>query len=153
MNNRKIISTLLASLLMVVMCFTATNTCAQTKTEDSKTKDCCMMKDGKMMLVKDGTTMPMEKDITMKNGTKCMTNGKCVMKDGKTMLMTEGQCMDMNGKMDKCSMMNTDIKSSTDKKTDDKESATTYTCPMHPDVTSDKTGQCPICGMDLVEKK
>lgn len=25
-----------------------------------------------------------------------------------------------------------------------------YTCPMHPQVMSDKPGQCPICGMDLV---
>lgn len=28
----------------------------------------------------------------------------------------------------------------------------TYTCPMHPAVTSDKPGQCPVCGMDLVRK-
>jgi hypothetical protein len=27
-----------------------------------------------------------------------------------------------------------------------------YTCPMHPEVTSDKPGQCPKCGMDLVLK-
>jgi membrane fusion protein, copper/silver efflux system len=28
-----------------------------------------------------------------------------------------------------------------------------YTCPMHPEIIRDKPGQCPICGMDLVEKK
>jgi predicted RNA-binding Zn-ribbon protein involved in translation (DUF1610 family) len=30
-----------------------------------------------------------------------------------------------------------------------------YSCPMHPDVTSNKPGKCPKCGMDLVrsEKK
>ena len=28
-----------------------------------------------------------------------------------------------------------------------------YTCPMHPDVVTDKPGKCPKCGMDLVEKK
>ena len=28
-----------------------------------------------------------------------------------------------------------------------------YTCTMHPDVTSDKPGKCPKCGMDLVVKK
>jgi len=29
----------------------------------------------------------------------------------------------------------------------------TYTCPMHPEVTSDKPGKCPQCGMNLVPKK
>ena len=29
----------------------------------------------------------------------------------------------------------------------------TYTCPMHPEVRSDKPGKCPKCGMELVEKK
>ena len=28
-----------------------------------------------------------------------------------------------------------------------------YVCPMHPKVTSDKAGNCPICGMDLVKKE
>jgi len=30
--------------------------------------------------------------------------------------------------------------------------ATVYTCPMHPEVTSDKPGTCPKCGMALVKK-
>jgi len=29
-------------------------------------------------------------------------------------------------------------------------SSVIYTCPMHPQITSDKPGSCPICGMDLV---
>ena len=28
-----------------------------------------------------------------------------------------------------------------------------YTCPMHPEVISDKPGKCPKCGMDLVPVK
>lgn len=33
------------------------------------------------------------------------------------------------------------------------ETQKTYTCPMHPEVTSDKPGKCPIFGMNLMEKK
>ena len=28
-----------------------------------------------------------------------------------------------------------------------------YTCPMHPHITQDKPGTCPICGMNLVLAK
>ncbi|MFC2137958.1 heavy metal-binding domain-containing protein [Bacteroidota bacterium] len=30
---------------------------------------------------------------------------------------------------------------------------TEYTCSMHPEVIKDKPGNCPVCGMKLVEKK
>ena len=31
--------------------------------------------------------------------------------------------------------------------------AAIYTCPMHPEVHADRPGNCPICGMKLVEKR
>jgi len=31
--------------------------------------------------------------------------------------------------------------------------ATTYTCPMHPEVVTDHPGKCPKCGMNLIVKK
>jgi hypothetical protein len=34
-----------------------------------------------------------------------------------------------------------------------KQQGTIYTCPMHPEVTSDKPGRCPKCGMKLVPKE
>ena len=130
---KKIISILFSALLIVALCCTTNQANAQA----TMMKDCCMMKDGKMMHMKDGKEMPMAKNMTMKNGTKCMTNGECVMKDGKKMQMKDGQCMDMGGKMDNCSMMMT----------------ATYTCPMHPEVITNKPGKCPKCGMTLVKKK
>lgn len=33
-----------------------------------------------------------------------------------------------------------------------KNSGVTYTCPMHPEVVSDASGNCPKCGMKLVPK-
>ncbi|WP_293892817.1 DUF6799 domain-containing protein [Flavobacterium sp.] len=149
MKNTKMIARMFSVMLLIALSLTASNTNAQTKTKKAMMKDCCMMKDGKMMCMKDGKTMPMTKDMKMKNGTTCMTNGECVMKDGKKMTMKEGHCIDMNGKMDKCSMMMKTKKMKTKKHT----MAMTYTCPMHPEVTSDKLGKCPKCGMDLVVKK
>ncbi len=31
-----------------------------------------------------------------------------------------------------------------------KDTNHTYTCPMHPEVTGDRPGTCPKCGMELV---
>lgn len=36
------------------------------------------------------------------------------------------------------------------KKAEEVAEGATYTCPMHPEVTSDEPGECPTCGMDLV---
>jgi hypothetical protein len=46
--------------------------------------------------------------------------------------------------------------SSNDGKSESKSAepaAVVYTCPMHPEVISDKPGRCPKCGMKLVPKK
>lgn len=38
---------------------------------------------------------------------------------------------------------------SSENKTEKADGKETYSCPMHPEVTSDKPGTCPKCGMDL----
>ena len=42
---------------------------------------------------------------------------------------------------------------SEEEKTEHKEAAAVYTCPMHPEVQQNTPGKCPKCGMDLVEKE
>jgi len=32
-----------------------------------------------------------------------------------------------------------------------KQQTVKYTCPMHPEIRSDKEGKCPKCGMDLIK--
>jgi hypothetical protein len=39
------------------------------------------------------------------------------------------------------------------KKKSNTEATAIYTCPMHPEIRSDKPGNCSICGMKLVSKK
>ena len=40
----------------------------------------------------------------------------------------------------------------TTKETHNHEQSVTYTCSMHPKITQDAPGSCPICGMALIEK-
>jgi len=62
--------------------------------------DGVMMKDAKMMMMKDGKAAePMSKEMTMSDGTKVKPDGSIMMKDGKMMKMKDGQMMTMDGKM------------------------------------------------------
>ena len=59
-----------------------------------------MMKDGKMMMMKDGKpTGPMNHEMKMSDGHKVMPDGTMKMNDGTEMRMQEGQMMTMDGKM------------------------------------------------------
>jgi uncharacterized protein YdeI (BOF family) len=63
------------------------------------TRDYVMMKGGKMMVMHDGKTMVMDKDMPMGNGMIVMKDGTVKTKDGNTIKMKEGDSMLMNGKM------------------------------------------------------
>jgi len=59
-----------------------------------------MMKDGKMMLMKDGkATGPMDHEMTLSDGTMVMTDGMVKKRDGKEIPMKDGQMLLMDGKM------------------------------------------------------
>ena len=60
--------------------------------------DGVMMHDRKMVMMKGGkATGPMEKDMTMSNGTTVMSDGTVKMKDGGETHLKEGQMMMMDG--------------------------------------------------------
>ena len=92
---------------MLSIFFMSTSTFAQqTKeqtqvksTQQKKSMDCCLMKNGKIYELKNGKETLIEKEMTLKNGTVVSPDGTCKMKEGKTMKMKEGQCCDMNGKI------------------------------------------------------
>jgi hypothetical protein len=62
-------------------------------------KDCVMMKDGKMMVMKGGETTAMDQEMTMTNGTVVGTDGSVKMKDGTSRQLKDGDCVYMDGKV------------------------------------------------------
>ncbi len=147
MKNKMIVT-----MIALFSFFAANETFGQATQDSIMMKDCCMMKDGKMMQMINGKMMPMEENVMMKNGTKCMPNGECVTKEGKIIRMKEGECMDMDGNKDKCDMMHMKKYGSNEGKSDSPAMAA-YQCPMHPEITSDAPGKCSKCGMELIKKK
>ena len=69
-----------------------------TKMMNDKMKDCVMMKDGKMMVMKGGMNMMMMNDTTI-HGTMVMKDGTVKMKDGSSMMLKNGEAIMSNGKM------------------------------------------------------
>ena len=64
-----------------------------------KEKSYLTMKDGKMMVMKDGKWAAMDADITFPDGTVIMKDGNVTMKDGTKGMMKEGDRIDTNGKL------------------------------------------------------
>ena len=110
MKTKKMFFTAIASMLMMVICL-STSYATQ-----HKMKDGCMMKDGKMVCIKAGKMMPMEANMTMKNGMVCMPSGECMSKSGMKTMMKEGEHMDMNGNVMSPGMKKTWHKNSSMKK-------------------------------------
>jgi hypothetical protein len=89
-------------LLVAIACMVSLGVFAQEPAEKMnkhKMKDCVMMKDGKMMAVKDGKWMNMDQDMTMENGSVVTTTGEVKMKDGSSKMLENGQCVYMNGEI------------------------------------------------------
>jgi hypothetical protein len=77
-------------------------------------KDCIMMKDGKVIQMKDGNTTELTGDVTLSNGTVVSKDGTVKMKDGKTKMLKDGDCVYMNGTMTHMAMKKKEEKPSKD---------------------------------------
>lgn len=67
----------------------------------TKQKDCVMMKDNKMYVIKGGEATEMVKAVVMSNGTKVLANGEVILKNNETLKLQNGDCVYMNGKIEK----------------------------------------------------
>lgn len=66
---------------------------------NKKHADGFMMKNGKMMCVKDQKMTLLKNDTTLRNGTIVMSNGNYLKKGGTKIMLKEGQHMDLTGKI------------------------------------------------------
>ncbi len=106
----------------------------------------------KLMKIDSMYTCPMHGDVKSDQPGACAKCGMDLQKMGNA---KNHQCcggMKMECGSAKMGMdhskteMNHD---STEMKMDHSKMTKTFVCPMHPEVTSDKTGECPKCGMAL----
>lgn len=99
-NTMKTLIKLLA-VAILTLSFVSTGFTADDK---DMAKDHIMMKDGKVMMIMQGKNMPLDKELTLTNGSKVTVDGTVTMKDGTKMMMKEGDMMTMDGEMMKHDM-------------------------------------------------
>ena len=60
-------------------------------------EDHIVMRDGRVMMMRNGEMLPMDEELTMPDGTKIMMDGTMMMPDGTTRMMEEGETMLLQG--------------------------------------------------------
>ena len=70
---------------------------SRTFDESKDSKYCAMLKDGKLMLLKENEAV--SSDITLKDGSILTTDGTIMRKDGTKIILQNGECVDENGKV------------------------------------------------------
>lgn len=68
------------------------------KMHDMK-KDCIIVKDGKVMIMRHGEKKVLDSTINLGNGAMVSPDGTVKMSDGTTKMIKEGEYVDMDGKM------------------------------------------------------
>ncbi len=58
-----------------------------------------LMRDGKIIVLRNGEEMPIEEEMTMSDGTKVMPNGQVIMGNGTARMMAEGETLSIDGQI------------------------------------------------------
>ncbi len=67
--------------------------------KQSTTNDYLVRKGGKIYFFENNKLAPLDKEVTLQNGTKVTPSGECTAKDGAKSTMREGDFLYMNGAM------------------------------------------------------
>jgi hypothetical protein len=79
-----------------------------------KMKDCVMMMNGKVMVMKGGQHTTLTQQMTLPNGTVVMPDGTVKMTNGTTRMLKNDECIYMDGTMGKMGNMKGKSKTSKD---------------------------------------
>ncbi len=71
--------------------------CGALATAADKPAERAMLKDGKMLIVQQGKTVPMENNVVLPHSIKVSTNATFTVNDGKPRKLKEGQVLDSEG--------------------------------------------------------
>lgn len=55
--------------------------------------DHVLMRDGEIIVMRNGEEMPLEEEVMLSDGTKVMPNGQVLMADGTARMMREGETL------------------------------------------------------------
>ena len=63
--------------------------------------DHVLMRDGKIIVMRNGEEMPMTEDVTLADGTRVMPNGQILMANGTARMMREGETLTVDRETDR----------------------------------------------------
>jgi hypothetical protein len=71
------------------------------KAEGRNKEDCVMMKNNKLLIMRNGMTTEMTHDIQLNDGSSVSTSGIVRMKDGSSRMIKNNELVTMSGKWEK----------------------------------------------------
>lgn len=93
-----------STILLITSCIFSLNAFSQIRDttgileQEKNGKYCAILKDGIMVLMKDGVTPTAS--VTLRDGSKVTIDGNVLRSDGINTVLKSGECIDVNGNID-----------------------------------------------------